>query len=297
MTLAAVSPAGPVDPDDFHTAVQTIEQAGFSIRSMPHVLNRAGFLAGSDEERCFDLHEAFRDPDVDAVLCTRGGYGSMRLLPLLDYDLIASNPKPMIGFSDITSLQWALQQRIGLISFTGPQLVKGWGEKLDAFSRDTWLDMLAGRLWGSEMPLPGKDKSLQVERHGYAKGPLAGGNLAVIAAMCGTGNSPQFSDCILLLEEIDEPPYRIDRTLTQLAHAGAFEGVAGVLLGGFVQHAQGGRKDWTRLAANRIMELIPGVPVLSGAPYAHVPPFWTLPLGAWMHLDAERGRVICEVER
>lgn len=291
-TLATLSPAGPVGEEEVRRGAAVLSEEGYKVLRMPHALRRGQYLAGTDEQRVSDIMDAFRDDKYAGIICTRGGYGTLRLLDKLDYKLITSHPKPFVGFSDITALQTALYQRTGLVTFSGPQLARGFGYEakegstsgLDDFSHACWFEMLEGRAWDKTLPLP-DGWSLTTVREGTALGPLLGGNLAVLSGLCGTPWSPRFEGAIALLEEIDEPPYRVDRMLTQLHLAGAFDGVKGVILGSFAQHVKGERLDWASLAGELLSEKLDDVPILRGAPYGHVGPCWTLPLGAEAQLD------------
>jgi len=287
--LAAVSPSGPINTEEVENGRKSLESEGFEIAFMPGMSDRKKYLAGDDNSRARDVMDAFLDPSIDGIICTRGGYGSMRIIDILDFDLIASHPKPFIGFSDLTALQLALWQRKKYLTFSGPQLAKGWGEDLSEFSKSSWLDMLAGRLWNRPLPFPNDIKKLSTLVEGKAEGRLIGGNLAMLAAMCGTADSPVFEDSILILEEIDEPLYRIDRMLTQLRLSGCFNGIKGIILGRFVQHEKEVLINQENDVAELIFDTLPSVPVAGNAPYGHVGDCWTLPLGAWAELDTVKG--------
>lgn len=285
--IAAVSPAGPVDEGEVRRGGAVLEQEGWHVRLGPNALKRDAYLAGTDDERVDDLHWAFTDDAVDAVLCTRGGYGTLRLLDRLDWAAIADHPKPFIGFSDISALQYALWRETGLVSWSGLQLCRGLPDA-HPFSKRQWLGALRGDIWERPLPMPGGE-AMQTITPGIASGPLVGGNLAVMAALCGTPWSPDFSGSVVLLEEIDEPAYRVDRMLTQLLLSGAFEGAAGIVLGRFTQHLRDRDPvDHGVRAAQVLTSALPGVPLVLGAPYGHVGPTWTVPLGAEAHLDAGR---------
>lgn len=295
-TLAAVSPAGPIGRDELDSGIAAMEKFGFTIDVSPHALDSGEYLAGSDADRAADLIEAFANDRFDGILCTRGGYGTMRILPHLDWERIAQHPKPFIGFSDVSALQQALWKKNGLVTFSGPQLARGFGGGLDAFSSTRWLEMLQGKAWGTPLPMPEGD-SLTPVVSGVESGPLFGGNLAVLAALCGTDWAPRFLGGIVILEEIDEPPYRIDRMLTQLLMSGAFEGVKAILLGRFDQHVQGEKLDRTTTAVSVLREALPAIPLATGAPYGHVGPTWTLPIGAWATLNVDGGNLTVEPAR
>ncbi len=292
--IAVISPAGPIHEQDLQAGMDRLRTQGFEPEPLPHALDRTSYLAGSDRDRAADLMSAFTDPRYDAIACSRGGYGTMRILEYLDYKAISASPKPLIGFSDISALQWTLWKRCGLLTFSGPQVARGWGGNLHPFSQRCWLDMLTGRQWNTPLPLP-EGEVLVAIQHGEAEGRLVGGNLALMAGLAGTPDAPSFADSIVLLEEIDEPLYRIDRMMTQLRLAGVFNGVRGVLLGRFVQHVQGEAHDQVEQVADLIREAVSGdVPVLAGVPYGHVGPMWTVPLGAWCRMDADGKTVVVE---
>ncbi|GBE29311.1 putative murein peptide carboxypeptidase [bacterium BMS3Bbin04] len=304
--IAVISPAGPVGEDETKRGVEFFERLGYKLDLMPHALmtGNQSYLAASDTDRAVDLEQALTNDRYDAVFCTRGGYGSMRLLPLLNYNNILKKikRKPFVGFSDISALQWALHDRSAWITWSGPQLARGFGGEdrgegfggLDRFSGECWMDALQGRMWGKVLPMP-EGKSLNVLRDGLnLLGPILGGNLAVLAALCGTPFQPSFAGGIAVLEEIDEPLYRIDRMITQLSQSGVFKGVRGILLGRFVQHVQGEAVDLNAEAAEIVMDAVPGVPVVTGAPYGHVGPCWTLPIGAEATLDLKQKTLTLE---
>ncbi len=298
--FATLSPAGPVSSEEVERGISVLDQLGYSVIKMPHALDRIGYLAGSDKDRAADINDAFANPEIDAIICTRGGYGSMRLLDLLDYDLIRENPKPFIGFSDITVLQNVIYRRCDLVTFSGPQLARGQlvafkSKKYspdDEFSTQCWIDILEGNLWLKNLPLPEDRKSLTTVRPGRAEAPIMGGNLAVLSALAGSKHFPDFSDSIMVLEEIDEPPYRLDRMLTQLHIAGAFEGVKGIILGRFYQMVKGEIIEHEDIVSDIISSFIPdNIPIVKNAPYGHLGPCWTLPIGATIALDADNGLI------
>lgn len=291
--------------DEVARGASVLRQLGFEIAVLPGALGRqTPYLAGTDEERALDLQLALTSAAIDGVICTRGGYGSMRVLPHIDWSALHGIPaKPLIGFSDITALQWALWDRLGWPSYSGPQLARGFGGEglgegfggVDRFSGDQFLSTLAKPHEETVLPMPEGDR-LDIARSGPNPiGPLLGGNLAVLSALCGSPWQPRFAGGIVLLEEIDEPLYRVDRMLTQLAQSGAFRGVRGVLLGRFTQHVKGDVHDHQDQAAAILAELVPDVPIVIGAPYGHVGPIWTVPLGREATLDLHHhARLILE---
>ncbi len=245
------------------------------------VLGRRGYLAGSDAERAADLNRALADPAVDAVWCLRGGYGVMRILDVLDYEALLTRPKAVIGYSDITALHLAIGARARLISFHGPT-ARG---TLTPFSRDSLeRAVVQGR---DSCGVAGRARTLH---GGRAVGRLTGGNLALVAALIGTPYAASLDGAILLLEDVGEAVYRIDRMLRQLRLAGALRGLRGIVFGAFTD--RGDEAD--ALPLDDVLQETAdalAVPCIAGAPIGHIDDQWTLPLGAMAELDADARRV------
>ena len=226
-TVAVVAPSGPVDSVLLGRGTRRLEGIGLKVVVGPHVLDRQdlGYLAGSDAARAADLESAWCDPAVGAVFCARGGYGAARLLGLLDWDRMrAAGPKTLIGSSDITAQHHAFAAELGVPTLHGPMpggLLLG-GEQ--GPEPATW-EHLRAVLFGASAPVTGD----LVLAPGRATGVLSGGNLSLLASLCGTGYQPSFAGRIALLEDIGEQPYRVDRLLTQLLQSGAFAGVRQML--------------------------------------------------------------------
>ncbi len=285
-TIALVAPAGVLrGRSQVDEAVEALEGLGFRTTVGRHALDRQGFLAGSDVNRARDVMAAFRDPDVDAIVAIRGGWGCARMLPFLDYDEIAAHPKPLVGYSDITALLLAIYARTGLVTFHGPVGVSTWqGLTSESFVR-TLVD--------GEPPVIGpetrsnRDRT-QTVRAGVAEGPVVGGNLTVISALAGTGFLPDFEDHVVFFEEVGEDAYRIDRMLVQLQLAGGLPDAAGIAFGQCSNCGSGG-SSWS--AEETIRRHLRGYPCPSvqGAPIGHVSPVYTLPVGLRARLDADAG--------
>jgi muramoyltetrapeptide carboxypeptidase len=242
-------------------------------------MSREGYFAGHDAARLADLSAAIADPDIDAIWCLRGGYGAARLLPDLDLEAIARRPKALIGYSDITALHSAWQ-RAGVISFHGPT-ARG---VLTPFSLDSFIRALV-----RGEPSAGVAPESVVLREGVASGRLAGGNLALVASLCGTPWAVDLRGAIVVLEDINEANYRVDRMLTQLRLAGAFDDCVGLAFGQFTncdeQTDDGAR---TLEAVVRECADLVGVPAVLGIPLGHIDDQWTLPLGATATMDTSR---------
>ena len=246
----------------------------------PGAYERKGFLAGEDTRRLRDLQDALDDPAIDAVWALRGGYGVTRVLRDLDFGRIMAAPKAYIGFSDNTAVHAALFSR-GLVSFHGPHPGAAFpSESADAFQRVLFRALPAGAL-----PLRRSDPPPATVVGGTATGPLVGGNVALLAALCGTQYSVRAEGCILFLEDVGEAPYRLDRLLVQLRDAGTLEGVIGLALGRFTEEPEGNDAGVRGVLDDFASEL--GVPAVIDLPIGHVDHNWTVPLGVLATLDAD----------
>jgi muramoyltetrapeptide carboxypeptidase len=269
-----VAPAGPFDPDKFAGGLAVVRAWGLVPEPAPHVRDREGHLAGADALRAADLAACLADPDLKAVICARGGYGCLRLLPLIE-DLELTGPaKWLIGFSDITVLHQFLNQRAGWATLHGPMVTTL--ATADAVSRDHLWSILSGAADAS-LRYPLGEALLP----GVVRGVVSGGNLTTLCHLLGTPYQPDFTGRLLFLEDVGEAPYRIDRMLTQMTLAGCLEGVAGVVLG---QFTDGGA--WGEIRRVFMERLAPcGVPLAAGLAAGHGAPNMALPLGLPATLD------------
>jgi muramoyltetrapeptide carboxypeptidase len=284
--VALVAPAGPLAEGAVGRAAERVRSWGWEPLPGRAAARRHGFLAGTDAERLADLNAALRDRDVDAVWCLRGGYGTMRLLPHVDWAALRERPRALIGFSDNTALHLAIQ-RIGLVSFHGPHPATA---EMTEFSERVLRRVVAGPGPAGRLPFPDAGpRRAETGRPGVAEGPLLGGNLALLAATLGTPYAMRPAGSILFLEDIGEPGYRVDRMLTQLLLAGAFDEVAGIAVGDFGEGDAGdeGMPKAREVLLERLAPL--GIPLALGFPFGHVADNWTLPLGVRARLDAGAG--------
>jgi muramoyltetrapeptide carboxypeptidase len=278
--VALVAPAGPLrTPEEFQTSLENVRRLGWDPVPGANVLARHGYLGGRDAERLHDLTAALTDESIDAIWCVRGGYGATRLLPHIDYTSLTRRPRALIGFSDATAIHAAVGTRCELVSYHGPT-ARG---ELTEFSRSSLERAVV------ECGDPcGMAPEARTVRGGRAHGRLVGGNLALLAALAGTAYAPDYRGAILVLEDVGEPLYRIDRMLVQLAQSGALAQLAGIVAGHFTDstpdHDVAGQTigDLIREAAE-----VAGVPAIVGAPIGHIQDQWTLPLGANARLDAD----------
>ncbi len=286
-----VAPASPPDPYEIQRAGRRVRELGFEVEYGPLIRNlRArGYLAGTDTERGDSLMDAFRDPDVDAIVCAAGGYGTLRLLPHLDYDTIRANPKPLVGFSDVTALHIAIGQRAGLVTFHGPMGSTGRDEYFTTFTREHFRRALTMTEPLGPILNPDDGRIVQTVSPGRARGPLVGGNLSLVCATLGTPFEIDTRGRILLLEDWREPPFTIDTFLTQLKLAGKLDDAAGIVLGEFVQMLPG--DDVQNHSVDEVVQEVMGdigKPVIHGLAAGHGRQLVTLPFGVECEIDADR---------
>jgi len=275
-TIGIPAPASPFKKELFDQGVDLIKSIGYRVSIPEETYLREGYLAGSDQKRAATLNHMFGDPNIRAIVCARGGYGSMRMLPHLDIDRIRNNPKLVMGFSDLTALLWMLYDRCNLITCHGPTVTTL------AAADPTTLKGVAAILKGDHPAALYPDEGV-VLRAGASSGPIIGGNLTTLCHLTGTEFAPNFKKSILLLEDRGEAPYRIDRMLSQMRLAGCLDGLSGVLLGTF--------KDCSDpQAVYRIVtEIIddPGVPILAGFGIGHAETNIPVPFGVEAFLDTD----------
>jgi muramoyltetrapeptide carboxypeptidase len=297
-TLGIIAPASaPPDPKAVGRAVAVLDRLGYKIKLAPNVHQRLGYLAGTDRERASDLMRMFTDKKVAAILCVRGGYGTARLLPLLDYKLIRAHAKIFVGYSDITSLHCAFLTKAGLISFHGPMLNSDFAPReLPDFTVQSFIQALASRKTLANIAAGYPGKTVKILRRGRARGQLIGGNLALLCTLIGTPWQPPFKNRILFLEDIGEAPYRWDRMFTYLLNCGLLQQVAGIAIGlnADCQDPQAGSAKEYRQTLEEVLQerLLPlKIPVVTGLPFGHVPHNATLPVGVQAELDAQAGEL------
>ena len=281
--VGVVAPAGPVDPVHLEAGLGVIRGMGFQPVLGRFVNDRKHFLAGEDEDRADDLMVMFQNPDIKAIFCARGGYGVNRVLPLLDSKIIRKNPKVVVGSSDITLLLIYLLQKCGLVAFHGPMVSGSFGCKPMKISKTQFRKVLTGAKEGGHLKAP----QAEVLQEGTARGKLVGGCLTLLCRSLKTPYEIQTRDGILLIEDVNEPAYRIDGMLWQLKTAGKFRGVRGIIFGEMIncrfEDGQKGRLEdlFRDIVTNR------AIPVLTHCPVGHGNEMWTLPLGVEATLDTD----------
>ncbi len=276
-TVGIAAPSSPFDDDLFYRGAEILKSMGFRTLVPDNIFRKKGYLAGSDALRAEVLNRLFADRTVKAVMCARGGFGSMRILPMLDFEAIRKNPKIFIGFSDISALLWGIYRTCGLAVFHGP-VITTLGHA-DMKTRES----LSAILLSDRIPEIRPEKGITLGA-GTASGPVIGGNLTTLCHLLGTAFAPDFREHILLLEDRGEAPYRIDRMLTQMKLAGCFERLAGLVLGSF--ESCGKADDIFRIVRNIFKEK--KIPILAGIDAGHGTLNITVPFGIRATLDADR---------
>ncbi len=298
--VGVVAPASPVyNRSDVRRGIRTLESWGYRVRVGQHAFSRHGYLAGEDAARAADLNAMFRDPEVRAVFVTRGGYGSGRLLPHLDYDALRADPKLLVGFSDITSLHLAIHRQTGLVTFYGPG-VAGYNERdLTEYKREYLLRAIAGDAPVGEVRQAPDGPWLETVVPGQAHGRLTGGCLSLIVQTLGTPYEVETDGRLLFIEDVGEEPYRMDAMLTHLLLAGKLQRAAGIIIGECVDCVPRPHHPafFSNLSLEDVVdELIRplGIPTLMGLTIGHGKHIATLPIGVMASLDAGAGRLVIE---
>jgi muramoyltetrapeptide carboxypeptidase len=280
-----VSPSGPVNAERVAEGVAMLEGWGLVVRHAPGTLDRHGYLAGLDDARLSGLNAALRDPKARAVICTRGGYGAQRIVDGLDAAALRDDPKLLVGFSDITALQLAAWRHARLASVYAP--MAAWSERTGAASAESLRAAIMSTA-GTVLRVHDDEETAGVRVAGPpVDGVLIGGNLSLIASTIGTPDMPDLHGAILLIEEVDEPPYKVDRMLTQLRRSGALRGIVGVAVGQFTRCSDGWPTTIADVLLDRLGDL--GVPILGGLPVGHGQDQLSVPLGVPATLDAGAG--------
>ncbi|MQA90124.1 MAG: LD-carboxypeptidase [Gemmatimonas sp.] len=284
--VSLVAPAGPLGGGAVERASERVHGLGWTPRVGRHARNRHGYLAGTDEERLTDLQAAIDSPDNDAIWCLRGGYGTMRILPRLDFRELLQRPRPFIGYSDNTAIHLAIR-KLGMVSLHGPHPAT---LEFPELTRSELGRMLEGDRAPRLLPFPADGPGVETLVGGTATGRLVGGNLSLLAATVGSAFQLDARDSLVFIEEVSEPAYRVDRLLSQLLLAGRFEGAAGVLVGAISDRPDAdapGIPHPREVVLDRLGGL--GIPLAYGFPFGHIPESWTLPIGIRARFDASAG--------
>lgn len=281
--VGIIAPSSPPNQEQLDRSLAFLDSLGLDWKMGDSVRNQNRYLAGTDDERLGDLHAMFEDPEIAGIICAGGGYGSARYVDRIDYPMIKENPKVFWGYSDITALHTAINLYSDLVTFHGPMLASDVG-KPD-------FHPLSARMFGQlfdpvELHYDESVSPLTSWSGGSARGMLTGGNLSLIAASIGTKFAPAFDGAVLLIEDVDEPPYKVDSMLNQLRLSGALSRVAGIVIGDFryPKDHQGGH-TYEEVFDSFFRDF--NKPVVSGFKIGHCQPHFAVPLGAEALLDAE----------
>jgi len=292
-TIALVTPGSYITEEEKEESIDNLYNLGFRATYSDRLMQKNGYFSATDEERAADLNEMFERKDVQGIMCARGGYGCARILPFLDYDLIENNPKPLIGFSDVTALHYAIYKNSSLITFHGPVSISTFSK----FSVRNFEKVLMDPTFELELTNSTTDNNynpygITVISEGMAEGELIGGNLSIAVSLIGTDYDVDFSGKIVYLEEFLEEPYRVDRMLTQMLQAGKFKNATGIALGVFkmcepskINPSFNGSFSLMDVLKDRLGNL--GIPVVYGLSFGHVVDKFTLPIGVKAQLDTE----------
>ncbi|MDX2129876.1 MAG: LD-carboxypeptidase [Chloroherpetonaceae bacterium] len=296
--IGVIAPASPVSSEEKVTqAVKFLERLGFSVKFGANTLKTYGYLAGTDEERADDINSMFADKDVKAIFCLRGGYGTPRLLQLVNYRVIAKNPKILAGFSDITALSLAIYTKTGLITFSAPMIASDMAHP-DDYTQENFWSMLTEKV--AARCLRNFDAHVpQAVIAGESTGKLIGGNFSLVSSLIGTPFLPQLNNAILLLEDIGEEPYRIDRMFSHLYNGGIFKKLNGLALGQFSDSEpddDGPTLSMDEVISHYAKMLRKGKPAIQNLSYGHIRQKLTLPIGAKVLIKAYRGKINFELK-
>lgn len=292
-TIALITPGSYITEQEKEESINNLYNLGFKVTYSDRLMQKNGYFSATDRERAADLNEMFGRKDVQGIMCARGGYGCARILSYLDYDLIADNPKPLIGFSDVTALHYAIYKKSDLVTFHGPVSISTFSK----FSVSNFENVLMNPTEEVVLQNSINDNNynpygITVISSGVVEGELIGGNLTLAVSLVGTEYDIDYSGKIIFLEEFLEEPYRIDRMLTQLIQAGKFENAAGVALGVF-KLCESDKTNPSFQNSYTLMEVLQdrlgnlGIPVIYGLSFGHVVDKLTIPFGINAELNTE----------
>ncbi len=281
-TLGIAAPAGPIDRERLEAGESMLRKLGFATVCADDITRESGYLAGSDERRAEEFMSLVNDPEVDGIVCARGGYGCHRIISRLDADAVRKQAKPLVGYSDITTLLLWQLKKAGLMGLHGPML-----ERSETLGSDC-KRALSAALLGQGTPQRIAGESMQ---RGWGEGRLVGGSLKLVVASLGTPWEVDTRDAILLFEDTNEAPYSIDRMLMQLASAGKLERVVGVGIGSLTDCTNPTRPRPTAIEVCEEILAPVGVPIVSGLPFGHCDENMPWPVGARAAIDGDRGEI------
>ncbi|MBN2000861.1 LD-carboxypeptidase [candidate division KSB1 bacterium] len=294
--IGVVSPSGPLYDyklTSYQAGLAYLKGRNFNVIEGVSVFEQHGYLAGSDEQRTADINRMIRDPEIRAIFCTRGGFGASRILKSLDFQSLRENPKIVVGYSDVTILQLAFLSQIGLVTFSGPMVAVEMGQGIDRYTEDCFWRIVQN---GEALELSPEKLGFTpvVYREGIAEGRLVGGCLSAMMSLAGTRFLPDFNDAILIVEDVGEHVYRLDRYFAQLSICGILDQVKGIIFGRFEdcppdRKTNGPVLELEQVIQEYVKDLY--IPVLGNFPYGHLARKFTLPIGCKIRLDTDRKSV------
>jgi muramoyltetrapeptide carboxypeptidase len=289
--IGIISPASsPSDPTLMDSGINYIEKLGYRVELGKNIGKVNGYLAGTDQERADDLNAMFKNKSIKAIICLRGGYGATRILDKIDYKLIRNNPKIFVGFSEITAIQTAILHKAGLVTFAGPMVTSDFSNGISSYTEEMFWRIITSNKKLGRLKYPTQSKLSAITK-GSTTGRIVGGNLAVFNALIGSPYFPVLKEKILLLEDVAELPYKVDRMFNQLKMSKVFSQLNGIVLGRFVDcHEQDPMKK-TLTLGEVIEDYLGGlkIPVVYTFPHGHIKDKVTVPIGTKIKLNATRG--------
>jgi muramoyltetrapeptide carboxypeptidase len=292
-TIGIISPASaPMDLSRIDKGIAYLEKLGYKVKEGKYIRQEYGYLSGTDEERLYDLHDMFSDKNIKAIFCTRGGYGTPRILNKINYSLIKKNPKIFVGYSDLTGMQNAIYKKTGLITFSGPMLAVEMYNTIDPFTEENFWRMISSPKKIGQLVNP-ENEMLISNKAGKTTGLLLGGNLSLVLAIFGTPYLPNLKHNILIIEDIDEEPYKVDRYLAQLRNSGLLNEIAGLIIGEMTDCEP---KDKTKpsLSLEQVLKDYLSdlkLPIIQNLKYGHVPKKLTIPFGIKAKMDSNKNSI------
>ena len=291
--IGLVAPASaPSNEEKIEKAVCYLESLGYRVKVGDNVRKVRGYLAGSDEERAADFNNMVRDKNVKAIFALRGGFGSPRILQKIDYRMLRQNPKIIVGYSDITALQLAVMAKSGIVTFSGPMpSVEMWND-FDKYTEENLWRLLTSAARVGVLKNP-EEKPLRIMMEGKGRGRLLGGNCSLVTSLMGTSFLPKLQGAVLVLEDTDEAPHRIDRMFAHLLNSGVLRRLSALLLGEFTNCVPSDPST-PNLTINEVISDYASLlkcPVIANLQYGHIPRKLTLPWGLQTAVDTKRGRI------
>ena len=284
-TVGIVAPgSAPIHAETFQQGIRNLRASGLTVKPGNAPYPTRGYLSASDEERLREFHNYMSDPDVKALICARGGYGCLRLLPFINYEMARRHPKFLIGYSDVTALQMALFRHAGLTSLAGPMVAPDWSDPDIPTIENFWR--IAGGEFEDNWAGPTGELLVPINQ-GAVEGTLLGGNLSVITRLIGTPYLPDLSGAILFVEDVDEPPYRIDGMFAQMRNAGLLDEIGGLLIGSFTnENIDGPSLTVQQVVQDYVAPL--SIPVATNLMHGHIRSMNTMPIGVRASLQVSR---------